>query len=327
MRILIVRLGALGDIVHAVPAAAALKRAMPDAEIDWVVEARHREIAGLVKGLRRRVTIDTARWGSVLPAIRELRAGRYDIALDLQGLLKSAVLARLSGASRVVGFGRAALREPAASRFYTEQHEIDDRQHIIRKNLSLVRLVAATDDRIEFPLDVPPRDPPEEPYVLLNPGAAWPNKRWPAERFGALAARLRTEHGVSSLVLWGPGERDLAVSVAAASGGAARPAPETSVADVLSLARGAALVVSGDTGPLHLAAAAGAPLVGLYGPTNPARNGPFARDDRVVSRFEACQCHYGRRCRRPPPCIDAIDLDEVVRAASERLARAGVADG
>lgn len=324
MQILIVRLGALGDIVHAVPAVAAIRRARPDAGIDWVVEARHGEVLALVKGLRRRLTIDSTRPRTLLRAIRAIRAVRYDVALDLQGLLKSAVLARLSGAHRVIGFDRTALREPAAAWFYSERHATDDAQHILRKNLSLARTVAPIDDRIDFPLDIPEIADRAEPFALLNPGAAWPNKRWPPDRFGAVADGLRAEYGLRSLVLWGPGERALADAVVAASRGAAEAAPETRIADVLALARHAVLMISGDTGPLHLAAAMGTPLVGLYGPTSPARNGPWESADIVVSRFDRCECRYARRCRLAAPCIESISVDDVRRAAAERLARAGV---
>ena len=324
MKILIVRLGALGDIVHAVPAVAALRRARPDAQIDWVVEARHREIVDLVRGLRRRITIDTReKWHRLAGVIRDLRAERYDVALDLQGLVKSAVVAGLAGARRVLGFARPALREPAAAFFYSERIAVDDRQHIVRKNLALVAALAqpVVDLPFEFPLDVPQLPSMVEPYALLNPGAAWPNKRWPPRRFGAVADWIHTRHGLRSLVLWGPGERPLAEEVSAASVGAAEPAPATTIADVLALARDARLVISGDTGPLHLAAAVGAPLIGLYGPTSPARNGPWMPDDVTVSRFEGCECHYERRCRRLSACIDDISVEDVQRAVDERLAR------
>jgi lipopolysaccharide heptosyltransferase I len=324
MKILIVRLGALGDIVHAVPAVAALRRARPDAQIDWVVEARHREIVDLVRGLHRRITIDTReKWHRLAGVIRDLRAERYDVALDLQGLVKSAVVARLSGAGRVLGFDRLALREPAAAFFYSERIAVDDRQHIVRKNLALVAALAqpVVDPPFEFPLDVPQLPSMVKPYALLNPGAAWPNKRWPPRRFGAVAHWIHTRHGLRSLVLWGPGERPLAEEVSAASAGSAEPAPATTIADVLALARDARLVISGDTGPLHLAAAVGAPLIGLYGPTSPARNGPWMPDDVTVSRFEGCECHYERRCRRVSACIDDISVEDVQRAVDERLAR------
>ena len=327
MQILIVRLGALGDIVHAVPAVAALRRALPEARIDWVVERRHREVVDLVAGLRRRVSIDTSRWSSLVPGIRALRSARYDIAIDLQGLLKSAVLARLSGARRVVGFDRSALREPAAALFYRERHETDDRQHIIRKNLSLARVVAAVDDRIEFPLDVSGAEPQPGPYALLNPGAAWPNKRWPPARFGAVAAAIRKAHGLRTVVVWGPGERALAGEVVEASACAALVSPPTTIQELAAVARSARLMISGDTGPLHVAAAVGTPIVALFGPTRPERNGPWAAGDIVVSRVARCACVYERRCRRGDPCIDDIGVDEVVDAVARRLAAPRVTAG
>ena len=326
MNILIVRLGALGDIVHAVPAVAALRQAYPEAQIDWVAEGRHREIVELIQGLRRRILIDPrGSWRRLARAVGELRAQKYDVAVDLQGLVKSAVLARLSGARRVVGFDRPALREPAAAFFYHERHVTDDTQHVLRKNLALVAALAhnsvPADLPIEFPLDVPRSRAQLGPYAVLNPGAAWPNKRWPPQRFGAVAHWLHTRHGLRSFVLWGPGERPLADAVSAASSGAAQPAPPTTIADVLGLTRDARLVISGDTGPLHLAAAVGAPVIGLYGPTTPARNGPWMPDDLTVSRYESCDCHYERRCRRPSACIDDITVQDVQNAADERLAR------
>jgi lipopolysaccharide heptosyltransferase I len=323
MRLLIVRLGALGDIVHAVPALAALRRTWRDARIDWLVSARHRAVLELVEGLDERIVLDTGSGWRRLPAIvRTLRGRRYDAALDLQGLLKSAVLARASGARRVIGFGRGAVREPLAGSFYSERHVVDDRQHVIRKNLALAAAAgAAACDRIEFPLRVPEGpDVGAAPYALLNPGAGWPNKQWPAERFARLARWLADRHGWRSLVLWGPREEQLAASIVSGSSGAAERAPRTTVGDVLALASHARLLVSGDTGPLHLAAAVGTPIVGLFGPTSPARNGPFDPADVSVSRFDECVCHHERRCRRGRPCIDSVTLDVVTAAVDRRIA-------
>jgi ADP-heptose:LPS heptosyltransferase len=197
---------------------------------------------------------------------------------------------------------------------------VDDRGHVIRKNLALAAAIGADVSQIEFPFDLPDTGAtPGAPYALLNPGAGWPNKRWPPDRFAALAAWLRERRALRSLVLWGPPERALAEAIAASSGGAAEMAPPTSIRDVLTLARGARIMVSGDTGPLHLGAAMGTPLVGLYGPTAPGRNGPFAPADVCVSRFEACVCHHERRCRRASPCIESISVDEVRDAVDRRL--------
>jgi ADP-heptose:LPS heptosyltransferase len=157
-------------------------------------------------------------------------------------------------------------------------------------------------------------------YALLNPGAAWPNKRWPPARFGVVARTLRENHGLTSAVLWGPREEPLALEVVAASKGAAVLAPQTTIADLVALARGAALMVSGDTGPTHIAAAVGTPLVALFGPTRPQRNGPWSPRDIAVSRDAICQCHHLRRCRVRAMCLLDIQVGEVVDAVDRRLA-------
>ena len=265
-----------------------------------------------------------------LRLVRALRREGYEAALDLQGLVKSAVLARASGARRVIGFGRPWLREPLAARFYTERRGAPRGGHVVDKNLALLSALEIGSEARVFPLvegDLGPveamrRQHPEAArgFVLLNPCAAWPNKRWPPDRFGALAAVVRERHGLPSAVLWGPGEEELAASVVNASAGAAFVAPQTSLRALLALARSARLFVSGDTGPLHVAAAVGTRVVAVFGPTNPERNGPWHPADVIVSRYDTCECHYKRRCRRARPCIDDIGVDEVARAVDLRLA-------
>ena len=331
MNILIVRLGALGDIVHAIPAAAALRAAYPEARIDWLVEGRHRKIVDLVSVIDRAIEVQAPTIGAWVRAVRDVRSTVYDVALDLQGLMKSAVLARSSGARRIVGFSIWHLREKTARPFYSEVGELPPQDHVIRKNLRLLRTLNVDTDRIEFPFravfsvvdqDVQ-REMGQQPFALLNPGAAWPNKRWPPHRFGAVAAFLRDVRGMRSLVLWGPGEAPLAHAVVEASDGSAVVAPPTQLTDLLALSRSAAMMVSGDTGPLHIAAAAGTPIVAIFGPTDPARNGPFASDDVVVSRYETCRCHYERRCRRSAWCLAEVSVAEVTAAIQQRLSRAG----
>ena len=339
-RILIVRLSALGDIIHALPVLASLTRALPDVEVDWLVEERYAAILALARPLHRRIIVrastsrelpDADVFGGPLGYLRAamfLRAQRYDAALDLQGLIKSAVWARLSGAQRVIGFDRAHLREPLAASLYSETVVPADASHVIQKNLSILSALQVPAGVIELPLaPVASAETTEAigaaggrgKYIVLNPGAAWPNKRWPPDRFGALAAALRDRTGLPSLVTWGPSERALADAIAGASRGAATPAPSTSVGDLAELLRDAALVVAGDTGPLHIAAAMGAPLVGLYGPTWPERNGPWDPRDEVISRANVCVCHHKRHCLRGAPCIDEITLDDVLAAAERRL--------
>ncbi|MQA30741.1 MAG: hypothetical protein GEU82_13035 [Luteitalea sp.] len=337
-RFLIVRLGALGDIVHAIPVAAALRRAYPSAEIDWLVSTKHREILDLVPAIDRRISVNDRAAGAggatLLSSIRLLRQREYAVAIDLQGLLKSAMVSRLSAARRVLGFNRKYARESLASRLYTEVHDpggegmyaLSEVRHVVDINLGLLAHLGVPAGPPEFPITVP--DSPvaramlertDGRYALLNPGAAWRNKRWPAARLGALSLALRERHNLRSVILWGPGERPLAEEVAATSGGAAVLSPQTTVADIVALARHASVMVSGDTGPTHIGAAVGTPLVGIYGPTRPERNGPWLPGDRVVSRADVCECHHLRQCRRARMCLLDIEVAEVLEAVEHRL--------
>ena len=326
--VLIVRLGALGDLVHALPAVAALRDAWPEAQIDWLVDARYRALVDLVPIVNRVVALGGPRT-SLVGVVRSLRRERYDTAIDLQGLLKSAVLARLSGAREVVGFATPLLRERPASVFYTKQGGGGTGEHVIAKNVGLLRVLGINAGAWTFPMIVPPsgvvdavrgtmgigRD---QRFAVLNPGGGWPNKCWPPDRFGQVARHLSDKQGWPSVVVWGPGEQPLADAVVAASHGAARIAPPTGIGDLLALVRAAALFVAGDTGPLQLAAALGTPTVGIFGPTNPARNGPWSHADVTLSRFDQCECHHKRRCRRAISCLHDIGVDEMIDAIDRR---------
>ena len=348
MKVLIVRLGALGDIVHALPVAAAIRAEWPSARIDWLADARYVELLRYVPILDRRIAINTAgrrvaagalsssdrsfeRRRDLPSALRALRAERYDVAIDLQGLIKSAVLARSAGAARTVGFSRRFLREPAARYFYSDTVDATGCAHVVDKNLAALSALGVSGRERRFPLE-----PPDSParavvrqtlaerrvtrFALLNPGAAWPNKRWPVERFAEVAAWLLREHGLVSVVPWGPGEEAVARAVVDGAGTAAFMAPPTRIGDLIAIARDASLALSGDTGPLHIAAACGVPTVALFGPTDPARNGPWEADDICLSRFDRCVCHYQRRCRRERACIEEISAEEVRGAIDRRLA-------
>ena len=342
-RVLIVRLGALGDIVHAIPVAAALRRAYPSARIDWLVSSKHREMLDLVSVVDHRIVVNDRRTGgggSIWSTVRALRRTRYDVAIDLQGLIKSAALARLSGARTVVGFSRRYLREPAAGLFYTRSHDPGgpgmhapaETRHIVDINLGVLGALGIAPGPPEFPLvavESPVRHEMAERtggrYALVNPGAAWPNKRWAPARFAEVAARLRERHGLASVVLWGPGEEELADAIVAGAGGAAIRSPRTTIADIVALARGATVMLSGDTGPTHIGGAVGVPIVGIFGPTRPERNGPWRRGDQTVSRASVCQCHHKRQCRLPVMCLLDIGVEEVVAAVERCLVEAGQA--
>jgi lipopolysaccharide heptosyltransferase I len=334
MNILIVRLGALGDIVHAVPAAAALRRAFPDARIDWLVDAKHSPMIDLITAVNHAVVLQHASITGWIDVSRRMRSVGYDVAIDFQGLMKSAVLARASGAPRVAGFSIWHLREKTARPFYSDIARPGNGlaapwEHVIHKNLALLGVLGVHDSRVSFPLaEVESRALMEvraalgdAAFALINPGAAWPNKRWPPERFGEIAAFLQEVRGLPSVVLWGAGEEGLAGAVVETSGGAARVAPPTNLADLLALSRAAALMVSGDTGPLHIACAAGTPSVSLFGPTDPHRNGPWLEADVTVARYGACGCHYERRCRKPEWCLGSVGVAEVTAAIQQRFQR------
>ena len=331
---LIVRLGSLGDVVHGIPVVAALRQEFPTSRIDWMVDPRYVELLNLVVGLDRRIGVDprAVKRGRARQrfreTLRELRQTRYDAAIDLQGLLKSAMLARSIRARRTIGFPRKHLREPLARLFYTDAPDPGDATHVIYKNLSLLAPLQVTDRRVRFPLEIPRTATSQQiinrfeghDYTLINPGAAWPNKRWPPARFGAVAALIAREFGWRSLVLWGPGEQELAHEVVATSGGAAEISPPTTITDLFGVARTARLMISGDTGPLHIAGAVNTPIVALYGPTRPERNGPWGLSDVALSRVHQCSCLYERKCRKAERCIDDISVAEVISAVQRRVA-------
>jgi heptosyltransferase-1 len=328
-RVLIVRLGSLGDIVHGLPVAAALRAAWPRAHLAWLAERPYAHLLALVPAVDEAILLEGGTPRAWLQAIRAVRRQRYEVALDLQGLLKSAVLARASGAARVVGFAPEHLRERAAAPFYTETVDPGPGGHVVFKNLAILRALGVDDPPLDFPIRETASTALAEvrrrlgstPFVLVNPGAAWPNKRWPPDRFGAVATYLGERHGLSSIVLWGPGEAALAEAVAESARGFAHVAPPTSLADLVALARAATLMISGDTGPYHLAAAVGTPTVGLFGPTDPHRNGPWSPDDEAVSAFLACECPYERRCEARVWCLGTVRVDEVTAAIDQRLRR------
>lgn len=336
-RLLVVRLGSLGDVIHTLPAVAAIRRARPEARIDWLVDMPHQEIVGMVTAIDARIVLEARTARAWINAATVLRARGYDAALDFQGLFKSAILARASGAKRVLGFSIWHLRERGARAFYTQAakpfgDERDDSRHVIRKNLALAAAfdpsIAPERAPLEFPLadvasaaaDAVRHDLGGTPYAVLNPGAAWPNKRWPAERLGAVAAFLKARHNLRSVVCWGPGEKMLAETAVATSEGAAILAPPLQLVDLVALLRGAALMVSGDTGPTHIAGALGVPIVSPFGPTSAARNGPWDPADIVISRFDECSCHYQRRCRVPDRwCLGRLEAPEMMAAITRRL--------
>jgi heptosyltransferase I len=347
-RLLIVRLSAMGDVIHTLPAAQALRDAFPRAMIGWLIEERWAELLCAPGAPRRGArseqrpladwvhTVHLREWGNSPHNIHTLlqtakvwndvRSARYDVAVDLQGAIRSAVLARCSGASTV--FGASEPRESPASLWYTRR-VIARGAHVIEQNLSVAEAVAQR--KLRVPSVVFPRDPSTEEsisqghelrrvgdYAILNPGAGWGAKRWPAQRYGEVARRL-AQDGLLCLVNFGPGEEDLFQEVNAASGGVVRPT-KPSITGLIALTRRAKLFIGGDTGPLHLAAALQVPVVAIFGPTDPARNGPYGTRS-VVLRNPASPTTHARRSH-PDEGLLEISADAVVDAARRLLTSA-----
>ena len=340
MRILIVKLGSIGDIVHTLPALAALRAGLPNAEISWVAERSSAEILKDNPVLDRLIEVDTKALrrglmsGETLRAprqqLRRLRASAFDIALDFQGLIKSASIARLSGARRVFGYARAGLREPASTVFLSKRIAVPPHTHVIRKALLLVQgaLGISPPPELSFPMGIA-RDAQAEAeraaevaggnYAILNPGGGWPTKLWSAEKFGALSDLLWTSYGMRSLVTYGPGEQDLAETVQRSSRSQKATPVNLSLKGFYSLAQRARVYIGGDTGPTHLAVAAGAPVVGLFGPTEWWRNGSLNAADICVERDDIdCRVDCHRRACSKWICMD-IDVARVFHAVERRI--------
>jgi heptosyltransferase-1 len=344
-RLLIVRLGAMGDVIHTLPAAAALRAAFPEATLGWLIEERWAELLCTLSTPRsgqrspqrplvdRLHTVNTrqwrgapfsvATWERMAASLSDLRAARYETAIDFQGAVRSSLLARWSGTPVI--FGSAQPRENLATMFYTRQ-VITRGQHIVEQNMSLAESVAQrkleiskaelpVDDAVEQQCDRRLQAERPQDFVLLNPGAGWGAKQWPVERYGEVARQL-TENGLKPLVNFGPGEATLARAVKTASGDAAEIF-SGSLTQLIALTRRARLFIGGDTGPMHLAAALGVPVVGIFGPTDPARNGPFGTRS-IVLRSPASHTSYSH-VRHLDDGLLRIGAGQVVAAARQLI--------
>ncbi len=353
--LLIVRLSAMGDIIHALPAAAALRQAFPHATLGWLVEERWAELLCTLRyprsGRRSRQrplvdrvhSVNTAEWRRALfsfntwqqiaVGLSELRGIRYDAVIDFQGAFRSALLARWSGAPIV--YGSAQAHENAASMFYTRKVLVKTSgTHVVEQARALAEAVIRTavistdipptptaEMQVEFPVDpdaeakIAGLTADGNNFAILNPGAGWGAKMWPAERYGQVAQQLAKD-GLCSLVNYGPGEEELARAVEAAGEGTARKI-SCSVSELIALTRRARLFIGGDTGPMHMAAALKIPVVAIFGPTNPARNGPFGTRS-IVLRSASSMTDHSRR-REPEQGLLAITAGEVVAATRKLL--------
>lgn len=325
-RFVVVRLGSLGDIVHTFPAVAGLRESFPGAEIAWLTHPRWVDLVAS-SGLATEIwPVDSRDLGSVRQVIGKLRERKWDVALDYQGLWKSAFLPFLGGVAKRVGFSSATIREFGVPILYTDSVKCQTR-HIADQNgeLSLRagakkpvgRVVLQITDAHASQVRADLAKDGLSRYVVLSPGGGWRSKCWPAERFGALCQQIRKEIDLPCVINYGPGEESLAREVQAASGSAKPISYDGEMGTLQALLRDARCIVGGDTGPLHLAIALGTPAVALFGPTDPVRNGPYPPGEVVLRSPVAVTSH--RRSSSTDPALLELSVDAVFAAVKQRL--------
>jgi lipopolysaccharide heptosyltransferase I len=356
-RILIVRLSAIGDVIQAVPMACALRARFPKAFIAWAIEGRTASLLAGHEAIDEFIPLKRG-WLKSPRGVWQLRQRlhvmKFDIALEAQGLTKAAILAWLSGAKRRIGFGKPWGRE-LSPWMNTEVVDTPD-MHVVQRNLAILRPLGIESPQVEFcmpereedrtaaeqiiassPLpwgegpgvraESPVNDPYTKgektvaPFAIINPGAGWPSKLWPTDRFAAVAKYLGEKHSLPTLVVWaGDAEKRMAEEIAAGSAGHAVVAPNTTLAELASLARKAKLFIGSDTGPLHLAAAVGAPCIGLYGPWAAKIHGPYGpRHIAIQKAFFDGPTHKKRTA--PKELMEAISIEDVCEACDAILKR------
>ena len=330
-RFLVIRLSSLGDIVHTLPAVHALRETFPSAQIDWVVETRWRALVDSAPDVSRIIALDRTGWRSIRACVKQLRAARYTCAIDFQGLYKSAALAAFSRTPVRIGFDRHLAREGGATVFYTRRVGPSG-EHVVDQNVALAEAAGARPASHAFPLRVSAEAEAAvqkllaadkiERFVVLSPGGGWRSKCWPAERYGQLARALAERHGLRSVLNYGPGEEELAAAASRAAGAIAPLAVSLEISRLMALLRRAVCVVAGDSGPLHLGVALGTPVVGLYGPTDPARNGPYSAADIVVRNARPEETTY-RRGSAESPAMLSISVEQALEAVARRLGLRG----
>lgn len=329
-RFLVLRMSALGDIIHTLPAVRALRESFPQATIDWLVDQKWASILEGNPCANNVIAMDRGSWQSVVACVRRLRKAKYTVAIDFQSLYRSAIFGWLSGAPQRLGFDANYSRESGAALFYTSVIQ-PRRTHKVEHNLELVEAAGARASEIRFPLPIAAETVEEvksiltakgvDGYFVLSPGGGWGSKCWPPERYGELHHALAERYGWRGVISFGPRESDLAERVRRSAGSPEPIAEMFNLKQLAALLQRAKFLVAGDTGPLHLASALGIPVVGLYGPTDPSRNGPYSPRDIVVRRAQPGETTY-RRSSSPSHAMLAITVEDVLDAVERRLKNA-----
>ena len=333
--ICILRLSSIGDIVHTLPVAHLLKERFPAARITWVAEKSMAPLLNHHPAIDQLLLVDTKRWRKrlftpgtwkeVISFLRYLRSQEFDVTLDFQGLFKSAALARFSGAPRRIGMARSDRKEKWSSILLNEFTRVTaGKAHIIEKNLAVLESVGIAYDNQPLLFHIHPDEESElyveqelkklelDEFVLINPGGGWVTKLWDEDKWAQLIDLIYNDLHIPSLILWGPGERSIADKIMRKCITPAMISLSTNVSELISVSRRARLLVSGDSGPLHLASALGVPVVGLYGPTDPKRNGPWNPNDSACTIKYECSPCYQRVCPIGVQCMRKLEVPQVL---------------
>lgn len=347
-RILIVKISSMGDILHALPALCALRSRFPEAHLSWLVDERFTELLNGHPALdeviparaprwvnRVRIRQDIARGAAHFQSILHLRQREFDLAIDLQGLLRSALLARASGAARILGF--ASARE-GAPLLYTDRIDVRGHRHVVRQNLALIEPLTGPIDRVEFGLhiDVDAQRTadrvltergiaPTSPYLLIAPKSSRREKDWPVDRWGELVDHVWNRHALPSVLVGGGSEAKACGAIAGRSAGVVATVLSQPLSVVAAMMKRSLLMIGPDSGPVHLAAALGRPVVAIFGPTPPERLAPWGFENWVVHQTAdcpACQRKSRRRwTREPHRCLSQLSVGVVAEHVDRILGR------
>jgi heptosyltransferase-1 len=325
-RFLVVRLGSLGDIVHTFPAVAGLRESFPASEIVWLTHPRWVPLVESSCLATEIWPVDSRDLSNVRECLIKIRAQPWDAAIDYQGLWKSSLLPFLGGVRKRIGFSPQTVREYGVPILYTDRVCCHTR-HIVEQNGELTLRAGASSPVGTFNLNIPAADEllvreqlakdGASRYIVLSPGGGWRSKCWPADRFGLLSQKIHDGLGIRCVINYGPGEGALVSAVKAASGNSQPLAYDGELPQLMALLRNAACIVGGDTGPLHLAVALRTPAVALFGPTDPARNGPYPPRE-IVLRGPKAVTTYKRDDSTDPSFLD-LSVDQVYEAVQRRL--------
>ncbi len=342
-RIAIIKPSSLGDIIHTLPLLKTLRRAFPSAYIAWVLEGAYQELLVDNKDLDEVIVIHTKKWRrevslksmeEIWSTIKKLRRLRFDIAIDLQGLLKSGVIAWLSNADMRLGFHKSNMREPINALFLNKTAEpAEPGKHAIERGLNLLKPLGIKEFQLhsEFPVSEKDKETAQaffkehhlnKPLVAINAGVGFPTKSWKWDRYAALADMLMEKRGCSILLTWGPGEREMVGNIAGQMKNSPLIPPATTVRQSAAFFKHCDLYIGSDTGPMQLSVALGVKCLVLMGSTDPLRNGPFGKENMVIQKDFHCKNCYKRKCDTVE-CMEAIQVQEVFEAASGMLGDGG----